>query len=65
MILLNEEEAVELLGGAASEREKLERGGEEWELLEEEEVCGWVCMAWQEAVSQDSLPPPDGYFGPN
>ena len=38
LILLNEEEAVELLGGAASEREKLERGGEEWELLVEREV---------------------------
>ena len=31
---LNQDKAVELQGGAASEREKVERGGEEWELLE-------------------------------
>ena len=30
--------------GAASEREKLERGGEEWELLVVEEVCVCVCV---------------------
>ena len=63
MILLNEDEAVELQGGSEREREAGERrrgvgaaGGERGVI---------VVMAWQEAMSQDSLPPPDGYFGPN
>ena len=39
-LFLTQDEAVELQGGSEREREKLERGGEEWELVVvEEEMC--------------------------
>ena len=41
---MTQDEAVELQGGSEREKEKLERGGEEWELVvveEEQEVQVW------------------------